>query len=125
MTNPEEQAGEYGGEAAASQQVARSRILKRIVDAGKRLAVLASASLDGDDDEMLRVRLYSPHALLTSDPFMADLRDAWKNEIARSGTALVRLVDTITGFEFRFALLDECGEVVTGLVSVDLTPGIA
>lgn len=125
MTNPEEQAGEYRDEALAVRRLARSRTLGRVVDPLRKLAVVASAKCDGNDDEMLRIRLHSAHALLTSDPLIADMRDIWKNEIARPGAGFVRLVDTISGFEVRFSLMDECGEMVTGLISVDLTPGLA
>ncbi|HVT10993.1 MAG TPA: hypothetical protein VHE55_01895 [Fimbriimonadaceae bacterium] len=103
----------------------RSSTLEKVVSAAKKLADLAFARADGKADRMLEVRLHSPNALLNCDPMKAELRDLWNKEVAPNEQSLLQWVDTILGFELRFTLLHECGQTITGLVSVELTPNLA
>jgi hypothetical protein len=49
----------------------------------------------------------------------ADIRTVWNREVARTSASIIRVDDTAKGFEFRFALLHERGEFITGVIAVD------
>ena len=130
MNQPHEEpvALEYGSQFAAratysaASENERERTLVYMRGAINRLPYLqiTKSRFDGDVREMVSIRTRPKRTRVEPETIRADPQTVWKLEVARQTHAIHRVVDTTIGFEFRFALLLEHGEFVTGVIAVDL-----
>lgn len=108
---------------APLDRVERHKTLCRILDSVERLQYLevTSSSAEGEPRQMIAVQMQIRRAKFSPEMIKADLRTVWQTGVAEGASAVYRISDTYCGFEFRFALMYDSGQFVTGLIEVDLT----
>lgn len=100
----------------------RMQALDKAVKAVRRLQYLqmTGSTAEGGSKEMVQVRLEPKRGRFDAEAIKADMRNVWQLDVAGTGQGIYRIADTPDGFDFRFALLEEGGEFVTGLIAVNL-----
>jgi hypothetical protein len=109
-----------GSYAPADPSVCEA-VLASVLQAVRRFlhAEIAEASCTTKNRQMIFVRLRTRKAQNAPEKMKAELRTLWRLDVARTGNAVIKFVDFVGGFEFRFALFKDKGEFVTGLVMVE------
>jgi hypothetical protein len=106
----------------AAKATDRRQTLKMLRRTVGRLAYfdVIDATSEGEEAEMVKMRLRAKPKSVALEMMKADLRMLWQLEVAQSSDAIFQVVDTRSGFDFRFALLHANGDFVSGAVAVDL-----
>jgi hypothetical protein len=109
---------------APANEDGRAYTLDIMVRGVRRLQYLeiVRCTQEGDTRQMVQVHVWAERTRYPAEKIKADLRTMWRLDVAHSSSALYRIEDKMSGgFEFRFALMQDNGEFVTGLFVVDVS----
>lgn len=92
-----------------------------MVGAARRIGYLMvlDAGYSANPNQMARIDLVCRDLKVSPEIVVADLKLVWQVEVAGSATAIYKIVDSLSGFDFLFTLVYETGEYMTGRYSVE------
>jgi hypothetical protein len=107
---------------SAAEPQDRAQTLQLLRQTIARLTYLefVKGTCEGGESQMVWIHVRGRRAPAPVEMIKSDLRMLWQLQVARSSDAIFQIVDTTIGFDFRFALLHENGDFISGNVIVDL-----
>jgi hypothetical protein len=106
----------------AGDESFRRRTLVSLRAAVEQISYLevTHGNCEGNLNAMVTICLRPKKIRVAIEAIKADIRHVWQEQGELSPCTFMKFVDTLTGFDFRFAISNDAGAFVTGIVRVDV-----